>query len=76
MGIQEGAGMKFICSNCVDSGIQKKPCTLKLPNEIKKSGREDWEMALRRCPFEDTRTDHKGIQFTGVIPMADWRRKK
>lgn len=68
--------MKFICSNCVDDGIQKKPCKLWIPNEIKTSDREDWELALRRCPFENTVTDHAGIRFTGEVPAANWRRKK
>ena len=68
--------MKFICSNCVDDGPQKKPCKLILPKEIKKSEREEWKLALRRCPFEDSVTDRNGIRFTGVVPSANWRKIK
>jgi len=68
--------MKFKCTNCVDEGIQKKPCVLKIPKEIKMSDREDWELALRRCPFENTMTDHNGVRFTEVIPLANWKRMK
>lgn len=67
--------MKFICRKCVDDGWQKKPCILKLPKEIKESERDDWERALRWCPFENTISDHKGMRFTGEVPRAEWERK-
>jgi hypothetical protein len=65
--------MKFECKKCMDEGLCNHPCKLVL-KDIKDLNyeRDDWNVALRRCPFEDS----KSGELTGNAPLAKWKRVK
>lgn len=70
--------MKFICRKCIDEGTSDKPCIFIVKGAKQmKYERDDWEQALRRCPFETT-TGQIGTprwRLTGESPLAEWERK-
>jgi len=65
--------MKFKCNKCKDEIYTTRPCTLTIKG-IKHLTfeRENWEVALRRCPFENTDSG----KFTGHAPVAEWKRAR
>lgn len=68
--------MKFICRACKDDGFTKDICILKFKGKHIDYEREEWRMALRRCPFEETTTDKHGIHFHGKSAIVNWERVK